>query len=36
MGSSALESIIFKIYSTVPKGHISQSEYLGINQNCLL
>lgn len=24
---SALLSIIFKIYSDVPKGHISQSEY---------
>ena len=30
---SALLSIIFKIYSNVPKGYISQSEYLGINQN---
>ena len=31
---SALLSIIFKIYSNVPKGHISQSEYSGVNQNC--
>lgn len=30
---SALLSILFKIYSNGPKGHISQSEYLGINQN---
>lgn len=31
---SALLSIIFKIYSNVPKGHISQSEYSGIIQDC--